>query len=139
MRLALFIVVTFLCATAFAAPQQDRQSEEEDQEDVQTESPVAKPVETRKPVESPKPAESSNPTSFDDESGSDVRREEHKKIVPFQFHRVCRELDLKRPNCSCVWESTFQVTFFLFKLQNFVCKTNQMYFLESHTMFLLLR
>lgn len=104
MRPALFIVFSLLCATAFAAPQVDRESEEEN---VQTENPVSKPVETRKPVEPSKPAESS---SADDESGSDVRREEHKKIVPFQFHRVCRELDLKRPNCSCVWESTFSVT-----------------------------
>ncbi len=58
--------------------------------------PIAAPADSadaadhdQRPVEVPRPTEASpsRPVSDDDPS-TDVRREEHKKIVPFQFHRV---------------------------------------------------
>ena len=134
MRPTVFILVAILAASAVAAPQQQQQRQqqsEEEQEDITTTTTVASvrrpPAEQRKPIEADtsseeelKPVAIHRPATHDTASAkpevnsdsdpaTDVRREEHKKIVPFQFHRVCRELDLKRQNCSCVWESTFQV------------------------------
>ena len=121
MRLASFFMLALLCTLTMAAPQQNRPEDDKADQEVEEEKPVEKssqkPVDLPKPstesskqVDLPKPTtESSKPDEAVDDANSDVRREEHKKIVPFQFHRVCRELDLKRQNCSCVWESTFEV------------------------------
>ena len=132
MKPSVYIILAILATTASAAPQQQRlrlqQQQQEQSGEVQSEATTAatarKPAaaaaaetEDQRPAEIPRPAASSTsrpvetkPEAESGDASSDVRREEHKKIVPFQFHRVCRELDLKRPNCSCVWESTFQVS-----------------------------
>ena len=134
MKPSVYIILAILATTASSAPQQQhlrlQQQQQEQSGEDQSESTTtaaaaarkpaaaaAAETEDQRPAEIPRPAASSTsrpvetkPEAESGDASSDVRREEHKKIVPFQFHRVCRELDLKRPNCSCVWESTFQVS-----------------------------